>query len=134
MEPTQGAGPCIGEAGLLDQESVAILEAVLDVKGYPAIDVLIHASSGVEVYLRVAGGLDCAELLEARARFCGDASARQAFQAVDWPEISRAIVERGCVEIVIPADPVFRVREALGRLGLRPPFKAEAYRPVERLE
>ncbi len=134
MEPTHGAGPCLGEAGLLDDESAAWVAAVLETRGYQAVDVLVHESRGIEVYLRVGASPDCAELLEARARFCGEAEARRAFEAADWPEVSRAVVEGGCVEIVIPADPLFRVREALRKLGLSPPLRAEAYRPVERLE
>jgi len=134
LGPTQGAGPCVAESGLLDGESAAEVEAVLDVHGYAGVDVLLYSGEGVEVYLRVVGGPECGEVAELRARFCGEAEARKAFQAVDWPEVSRAAVEGGCVEIVIPADPVFRVKEALRKLGLRPPLRAQAYRPVERLE
>ena len=133
-EPTHGAGPCLWEAGILDAESSAWVAAVVESRGYPGLDVLVHEAGDVEVYVRIFSGPECPELAELRARFCEGAEAGKAFQAVDWPEVSRAVVEGGCLEIVVPADPLFRVKEALRKLGLTPPLKARAYRPVERID
>jgi len=44
-------------------------------------------------------------------------------KAVEWPEVSKAAVENGCVEIVIPAEPTIRVERALAKLGVQGKLK-----------
>lgn len=134
VEPTQGAGPCLEESELLEVESLLWVKARLEIEGAIAADILVGRPGGGEAFLRVAPGVDCIELLELRVRFCSEAPAKKALEAIDWPEVSRATIEGGCIELVVPADPLYRVVEALRRLGVKPPLAAEAYRLLERLE
>ena len=133
MEPTPGAGPCIEElAGdLLDRSSVEEAIRVLERLEYTVVDLLLEPLlEGAFMYLRVAVDMECLRVLEMRVRSCGGGSARLLRMAGE-PEVSRVIMEADCLEIVVPVDPLYRVKSAMNKLGVRGSLSITMFRPAE---
>ncbi len=130
-EPTPGAGPCVEDWGLLDEEEARQIHAILDAQEYNYYDLLVYEGE-YEVFLRVFVGLDCLRLEEVRVRGCGEIAERVK-ELIDLPEFTRIALEGECVEVASPADLRMRIEKALERLGLRAPLSPIAYRAVRRL-
>ena len=130
-EPTQGAGPCIEEWGLVDEETAGTLHGILDTTEYNYADLLVEHGE-LEVFMRVFIGLDCLRLVEVRVRGCKE-KAERVKRLFDEPEFTRIALEGECIEIAAPADIRVRVERALAAVGLAPPLRVLAYRLVRRL-
>jgi len=114
-EPTPGAS-CLEDLDMVSAEDIVELEATLYTRPGTLYDVLVEGGR-YEVYLRVYSAFfDCLRVVELRVRACGEGSL-ELFKLVEWPEVSRAIVEGSCVELVVPAEPLFRVVSMLRKLG-----------------
>ena len=114
-EPTPRAS-CLEDLDMVSAEDIVELEATLYTRPGTLYDVLVEGGR-YEVYLRVYSTLsDCLRVVELRVRACGEGSL-ELFKLVEWPEVSRAIVEGSCVELVVPAEPPFRVASMLRKLG-----------------
>ncbi len=127
MEPTPGAGPCIEDVLEIDEGEFKLLFDFLTLQEHDFVDILIE-SDGFEVYIEGFISTDCIVVLALRIRGCGSALAEQLRAYSDWPEVSRAILEGDCIELVIPPDPPARVREAVRKLGVETPIVPRAFR------
>jgi hypothetical protein len=82
------------------------------------------------VYLRLYSTAQekCLPVLELRIRGCGEKST-ELLKKVEWPEVSKAVMEGECVELIVPSEPPPRIANALRKLGLER-AKVLAYREV----
>ncbi|MCE4602196.1 MAG: hypothetical protein F7C08_03905 [Desulfurococcales archaeon] len=127
-EPTPRAGPCIEEVVAVDEAEFRLLHELLSSTEYDYIDILLHEGDGIEVYLEAFAGLDCIRLISLHARGCGPAALEYLKAAADWPEVSRVVIEGGCIDLEIPSEPPFRVARALDKLGVESPLVPRAFR------
>ena len=128
MEPTPGAGPCIGDELDVDETEFNLLYGLLESTEYNWVDVLIYRSDGVEAFLECFIGVDCLRIIDLRIRVCGSSAIKGLKHAGDWPEVSRLVFEGDCIEMVVPSTPPGRVRSALGKLGVGIPLAPVAFR------
>ncbi len=126
-EPTPRA-VCIEDLEILEEEDVIELEATLYTREGTIYDVLLDKED-YEVYLKVYSTIpgECLKTLELRIRGCKERGV-ELLKNVEWPEVSKVIVEGDCVELVIPSEPPPRIKNALGKLGLTK-AKPIAFRP-----
>jgi hypothetical protein len=130
MEPTPGAGGCLEEFIDVDREGYLAVYGAMAARGVDVAAVLLYDEGGLQVYAVVEFGEGCLKLREVRARRCGEGSAGL-LKAAEWPEVSSAVIEGGCAEIVIPGDTRVRVERALRKLGVEGGFRVLAWAPLE---
>ena len=127
-EPTPGAGPCIDEALEIDEDEFRLLWEFIDLTEHDRVDILVYDSDGVEAYIEAFAGVECLQILALKIRGCGDVALEYLKAAADWPEVSRVVIEGGCVELTVPPEPPLRVARALDRLGVEKPIVPMAFR------
>lgn len=134
-EPTHTAGPCL-EDGIpfsgSGEEEVHKAVYLLERNGVDEADILVYSRHGLDVWFRVEWSPEdeCYRVAHLAVRSCGESSG-ELLKAVEWPEVSRAAIDRGCVEIVIPLDPPYRAERAIKKLGLNPgQWRLSGLRPV----
>ncbi|MEM1873672.1 MAG: hypothetical protein QXS85_04270 [Acidilobaceae archaeon] len=120
FEPTLGASRiCLKDSGILPEELASEVEAEVYVRDATHVDLLLYHSSDTELVAEAASTPDCLVLLSLKLRRCG-ASARSLLEWVEWPEVSRAVVEGDCVELAALADTKSRLRNFLEKTGIKP--------------
>ncbi|BAA80063.1 hypothetical protein APE_1078 [Aeropyrum pernix K1] len=125
LEPTHQAGPCIEDGlPLVDagEEELHAVVAALEKMGVDEALIRLSSAGGLQVFYHVSWSMEdeCYSAAALVLRGCGDEWGPRLLKAADWPEVSKVALDRGCVEIVIPLDPPYRVKKALEKLGVEP--------------
>ncbi len=117
MEPTLGAGDHICLEELLSglEEALSLIYGFMEAREYTRARLAFHETPETSIYAVIYWDEPCIRLENLRARFCGGSFRSE---VLEWPEVSRAALEGGCVEIVIPGDNSIRVKNALSKLGV----------------
>ena len=133
-EPTHGAGPCLEDSGLFDEEDLVELASRVADKEYDFVEVLFHREENLEAWMLVGiADDDCMRLLRVSVGGCGD-RAGWLLELADEPEVEKVeLVKRRGVECVVlhsSGDPPLRVKRLLEKLDMRGPFPVLGYRPA----
>jgi hypothetical protein len=133
-EPTPGAGPCLDDLGLFDEDSLADLWGQVKDREWDYLEVLFYRDDEREAWALVRVGEECLRLIEVAVALCGEGSSRF-FEFADLPEVVKIdFIQRSNVECVIfhsSSDPPARAIRFLEQIGMRGPFKVLGYSPAE---
>lgn len=128
-EPTPGAGPCLEEWNIVEEETARVLHGILEPTEFNYADLLVPHEK-YEVFIRVFIGLDCLHPVELRVRGCGRQAA-EVRRLFEEPEFTRIMLEGDCIEVAAPFDIPVRIERSLDMLDLKPPLDIAAYRMVK---
>ncbi len=131
--PTPGAGLCLEDLPFIDPGSVYEIWSVLQYREYIRVDILLHESLDVEVYVRGTLGADCVHVEELHVRGCGEGAGRL-ISFADEAEVVRVSLEKigdlNCVVLVASFNPVTRATRLLEKIGITGKLGILGYRPV----
>jgi len=133
-EPTQRAGPCLGEvAGWLSDIDREV-HAVAVSREYNYYILKFRVEGGLEVSILLYAGSECMEVRGVAVTGCGG-SAERAARLGERPEFTVVDVDTGsgCITVRAPAEPAYRVLRALQLAGLSRDSEITSLEPVEEL-
>jgi len=133
-EPTHGAGPCLEDLDLFEEDSLVELASRVVDREYDFVEVLFHRDENLEAWILIhIADDDCMRLVRVSVGGCGSQAGRL-LELADEPEIEKVeLIKRGSVECVVlhsSSDPPLRVKRLLEKLGMSGPFSVLGYRPA----
>jgi len=116
---------CLEDTGLLPASEVYWYYKLLYTYEHDYVNLLVY-DRGPFIYIRVRVGLECLEPLHLVVEACEDEGS-SLLKHADDPEVSKIVVETGCVRLYVPFEPVLRVKRMLEKLGITGPLRILDY-------
>ncbi len=126
MEPTLGAEPCIEDI-FPDANLKELYERLVNTE-HNYVEFLLHDEKDIVVTLVAFIDLDCFRVWGLRIKGCNEKQSI-VLKLIAEPEASGGDIEKDCAEARIPAEPPYRVLQALKKLGLDK-ARPKAYRII----